>query len=71
MTKTGVNTSDLIVIVVLILQTVNSIAAAWIGFKMAQLERNTNSKMDAFIALTAKSSLAQGVAQERLDHDAR
>jgi len=29
---------------------------------MASLEKNTNSKMDALVALTAKSSLAEGTA---------
>ncbi len=35
------------------------------AFKTRHLERSTNSKMDLLLALTAKSSKAEGVKEER------
>jgi len=40
----------------------NGKKATKIADNMQALERNTNSKMDALVALTAKSSLAEGTA---------
>lgn len=40
----------------------NGRKASAIAVNMASLEKNTNSKMDALVALTAKSSLAEGTA---------
>jgi len=40
----------------------NGKKASAIAANMASLEKNTNSKMDALVALTAKSSLAEGTA---------
>lgn len=39
-----------------------------ISKNMASLEQNTNSKMDALVALTAKSSLAEGRQLERSEN---
>ncbi len=50
----------LLPLISLLITSSTAIVVAWIGYKMAQLEKNTNSKMDMLITLTATSSRAEG-----------
>jgi len=50
----------------ILLASASAIMIAWIGFRVKELERNTNSKMDVLLAITASAARAEG----RLDAEA-
>jgi len=44
----------------ILLASISGIMVAWIGFRMKELERNTNSKMDILLSVTASAARAEG-----------
>lgn len=51
----------------LFISTAGVMVTAWIGFKIRELEHNTNSIKDALVLKTAESSHAKGKAEGKAE----
>jgi len=61
---------EILTLLSLIVTSITSISVAWIGFRIKQLERNTNSKMDQLLTTTATAKKAEGNLEGRAEQKA-
>lgn len=54
----------------LIVSSATTVLVAWIGYRMKQLERNTNSKMDQLLTTTATAKKAEGKLEGKAEEKA-
>jgi len=60
-------TTETLSLLTLIISSITTIIMGWIGLRMRQLERNTNSKMDQLLTTTGDAKKAEGVTITRDD----